>query len=223
MRLTLLIAAAVALLVLARALDAGAWLAAALTWIHGLGPVAPLVFLLIYIVACVLLLPGSVLTLGAGAVFGVAYGIVIVWISAILGATAAFLVGRYLVRDWVARKIAANPKLQLLDTTVTREGWKIVALMRLSPVIPFNLLNYAFGATRVPLRDYVFASAVGMLPGTAMYTYLGSLAGELAGGSARARTPLEWSFYALGLLATVAVTVYLTRVARAGLARRAAA
>jgi uncharacterized membrane protein YdjX (TVP38/TMEM64 family) len=223
MRLILLIAAAVALLVLARALDAGAWLAAALTWIHGLGPVAPLVFLLIYIVACVLLLPGSVLTLGAGAVFGVAYGIVIVWISAILGATAAFLVGRYLVRDWVARKIAANPKLQALDTTVTREGWKIVALMRLSPVIPFNLLNYAFGATRVPLRDYVFASAVGMLPGTAMYTYLGSLAGELAGGSARARTPLEWSFYALGLLATVAVTVYLTRVARAGLARRAAA
>jgi uncharacterized membrane protein YdjX (TVP38/TMEM64 family) len=223
MRLILLIAAAVALLVLARALDAGAWLAAALTWIYGLGPVAPLVFLLIYIVACVLLLPGSVLTLGAGAVFGVAYGIVIVWISAILGATAAFLVGRYLVRDWVARKIAANPKLQLLDTTVTREGWKIVALMRLSPVIPFNLLNYAFGATRVPLRDYVFASAVGMLPGTAMYTYLGSLAGELAGGSARARTPLEWSFYALGLLATVAVTVYLTRVARAGLARRAAA
>ena len=221
MRLILLIAAAVALLVLARALDAGAWLAAALTWIHGLGPVAPLVFLLIYVVACVLLLPGSVLTLGAGAVFGVAYGIVIVWISATLGATAAFLVGRYLVRDWVARKIATNPKLQALDTTVTREGWKIVALMRLSPVIPFNLLNYAFGATRVSLRDYVFASAVGMLPGIAMYTYLGSLAGELAGGSARARTPLEWSFYALGLLATVAVTVYLTRVARAGLARRA--
>lgn len=223
MRLILLIVAAVALLVLARALDAGAWLAAALTWIHGLGPVAPLVFLLIYIVACVLLLPGSVLTLGAGAVFGVAYGFVIVWISATLGATAAFLVGRYLVRDWVTRKIGANPKLRALDTTVTREGWKIVALMRLSPVIPFNLLNYAFGATRVSLRDYVFASAVGMLPGTAMYTYLGSLAGELAGGSARARTPLEWSFYALGLLATVAVTVYLTRVARASLARRAPA
>jgi len=223
MRLILLIVAAVALLVLARALDAGAWLAAALTWIHGLGPVAPLVFLLIYIVACVLLLPGSVLTLGAGAMFGVAYGFVIVWISATLGATAAFLVGRYLVRDWVTRKIAANPKLQALDTTVTREGWKIVALMRLSPVIPFNLLNYAFGATRVSLRDYVLASAVGMLPGTAMYVYLGSVAGELAAGSARARTPLEWAFYGVGLVATVAVTVYLTRVARASLSRRAAA
>jgi uncharacterized membrane protein YdjX (TVP38/TMEM64 family) len=221
MRLILLIAAAVALLVLARALDAGAWLAAALTWIRSLGPVAPLVFLLIYVAACVLLLPGSVLTLGAGAVFGVAHGFVIVWISATLGATAAFLVGRYLVRDWVARTIAANPKLQALDVTVTREGWKIVLLMRLSPVIPFNLLNYAFGATRVSLRDYVLASVVGMLPGTAMYVYLGSVAGELAAGSAHARTPLEWAFYGVGLLATVAVTVYLTRVARASLARRA--
>ena len=223
MRLVLLIAAAVALLVLARALDAGAWLATALAWLRGLGPLAPLAFLLIYVIACVLLLPGSVLTLGAGAVFGVVQAFPIVWISATIGATAAFLVGRYLVRDWVARNIAANPKLQALDATVTREGWKIVALMRLSPVIPFNLLNYAFGATRVSLRDYVLASAVGMLPGTAMYVYLGSVAGELAAGSARARSPLEWAFYGVGLLATVAVTVYLTRVARASLARRAAA
>lgn len=223
MRLLLLIVAVVALLLLGRALDAGAWLGAALDWIRGLGPVAPLVFLGLYIIACVLLLPGSVLTLGAGAVFGVAKGIVIVWISAVLGATAAFLVGRYFVRDWVARTIAANPKLQALDSTVTREGWKIVALMRLSPVIPFNLLNYAFGATRVSLRDYALATAVGIIPGTAMYVYLGSVAGELAAGSTRARSPLEWAFYGVGLVATVAVTVYLTRVARASLARRTAA
>jgi len=222
MRLILLVAAAVALLLLGRALDAGAWLSAALTWIRSLGALAPLVFLGLYVVACVLLLPGSVLTLGAGAVFGVARGFAIVWISASLGATAAFLVGRYLVRDWVARTIATNPKLQALDATVTREGWKIVLLMRLTPVIPFNLLNYAFGATRVSLRDYALASALGILPGTAMYVYLGSVAGELAAGSARTRTPLEWAFYALGLIATVAVTVYLTRVARVSLARRAA-
>ena len=223
MKVLLLVTAAVVLLLLGYALDAGAWLAAALDWIRGLGPVAPFVFLLLYVVACVLLLPGSVLTLGAGAVFGVSRGVVIVWISATLGATAAFLVGRYLVRDWVARTIAANPKLQALDATVTREGWMIVLLMRLSPVIPFNLLNYAFGATRVSLRDYAAASAVGMLPGTMMYVYLGSVAGELAAGSARARTPLEWAFYGVGLVATVAVTVYLTRVARASLSRRAAA
>ena len=223
MRVLLLVAAAVALLLLGRAVDAGTWLAAALGWIRGLGPVAPVVFLLLYVVACVFLLPGSVLTLGAGAVFGVSRGIVIVWISATLGATAAFLVGRYLVRGWVAAKIAANPKLQALDATVTREGRTIVLLMRLSPVVPFNLLNYVFGATRVSLRDYVLASAIGMLPGTAMYVYLGSVAGELAAGSARARTPLEWAFYGVGLAATVAVTVYLTRVARASLSRRAAA
>lgn len=222
MKALLLVAVVVALLFLGRALDAGAWLGAALDWIRGLGPVAPFVFLLLYVLACVFLLPGSVLTLGAGAVFGVPRGVAIVWISATLGASAAFLVGRYLVRDWVARTIAANPKLQALDATVTREGWMIVLLMRLSPVIPFNLLNYAFGATRVSLRDYALASAVGMLPGTMVYVYLGSLASELAAGSARARTPLEWAFYGLGLAATVAVTVYLTRVARASLSRRAA-
>ena len=223
MRILLLVAAAAALLLLGRAVDAGTWLAAALGWIRGLGPAAPGAYLLLYVIACVLLLPGSVLTLGAGAVFGVSRGIVIVWISATLGATAAFLVGRYLVRGWVAAKIAANPKLQALDATVTREGRTIVFLMRLSPVVPFNLLNYVFGATRVSLPDYVLASAVGMLPGTVMYVYLGSVAGELAAGSARAHTPLEWAFYGVGLAATVVVTVYLTRVARASLSRRAAA
>ena len=223
MKALLLVVVVVALLVLGRALDAGAWLAVALAWIRGLGPAAPFVFVLLYVIACVLFLPGSVLTLGAGAVFGVTRGIVTVWIAATLGAAAAFLVGRYLVRAWVARRIAASPKLQALDATVTREGWMIVLLMRLSPVVPFNLLNYAFGATRVSLRDYVLGSAVGMLPGTMVYVYLGSVAGELAAGSARARTPLEWAFYGVGLLATVAVTVYLTRVARASLSRRAAA
>jgi uncharacterized membrane protein YdjX (TVP38/TMEM64 family) len=223
MRALLLVAAVVVLLLLGRALDAGAWLATALAWIRGLGPVAPLVFALLYVIACVLFLPGSVLTLGAGAAFGVPRGVVIVWIAATLGASAAFLVGRYLVRDWVGRTIAANPKLQALDATVAREGWMIVLLMRLSPVIPFNVLNYAFGATRVSLRDYALGSAIGMLPGTLMYVYLGSVAGELAAGSARARTPLEWGFYGVGLVATVAVTVYLTRVARASLSRRTAA
>ena len=223
MRIVLIAAAVLALFVLGRALDAQAWLAAALEWIHGTGVWAPIVFVLLYVTACVLLLPGSVLTLGGGAVFGVARGVPIVWLSAIAGATAAFLVGRYLARQWVERRVAANPKFQAVDAAVAREGWKIVFLMRLSPVIPFNLLNYAFGATRVSLRDYVLASALGMLPGTVTYTYLGSVAGEIAAGSARARTPAEWTFYGLGLLATVAVTVYVTRVARAALAKRAAA
>jgi uncharacterized membrane protein YdjX (TVP38/TMEM64 family) len=223
MRIVLIAAAVIALFVLGRALDAQTWLAAALEGIRGAGVWAPVVFLLLYVAACVLLLPGSVLTLGAGAVFGVARGAPLVWVSATAGATAAFLVGRYLVRQWVERRVAANPKFQAVDAAVAREGWKIVLLLRLSPVIPFNLLNYAFGATRVSLRDYVLASAIGMLPGTVTYTYLGSVAGDLAAGSLRARTPAEWTIYGLGLLATVAVTVYVTRVARAALARRAAA
>jgi uncharacterized membrane protein YdjX (TVP38/TMEM64 family) len=106
-----------------------------------------------------------------------------------------------------------------LDETVAREGWKIVALTRLSPVVPFNLLNYAFGLTNVRLRDYVIASWVGTLPGTILYVYLGSLAGDLtrvATGEVES-TPAEWTFYAIGLLATIAVTVYVTRVSNLAL------
>lgn len=213
-----------ALLLLAYLLDARAWLVSALEWIYGLGPWGPVAFCALYVLACVLLLPGSVLSLGAGVVFGLAKGIVVVSISATLGATTAFLVGRYVARGWVERAIAANPRFHAIDAAVAREGWKIVGLLRLSPVVPFNLLNYAFGVTRVRLRDYVLASWVGMLPGVVLYVYLGSLAGDLAigGAAGRTRTPAEWALYAVGLLATVAVTIYVTRVARAALARRVA-
>ncbi|MBU6430416.1 MAG: VTT domain-containing protein, partial [Cyanobacteria bacterium REEB65] len=103
---------------------------------------------------------------------------------------------------------------------VAAEGWKIVLLTRLSPVFPFNLLNYAFGITEVSLKDYFFASWIGMLPGTILYVYAGSLAGDLAAlGRGRARGPLEWTFYAIGLAATVAVTLYITRVARKAIDR----
>ncbi|MGH7415193.1 MAG: TVP38/TMEM64 family protein [Candidatus Rokuibacteriota bacterium] len=207
-----------------RYFDTPALLTSALDWIRGLGAWGPAVFIVLYVLATVLFLPGSVLTLGAGVVFGVIKGSVIVSISATLGATAAFLVGRYLARGWVARRIEGNARFKAIDAAVAREGWKIVGLTRLSPVFPFNLLNYAFGVTRVSLRDYLLASWIGMMPGTVMYVYLGSLAGDLAalGAGRRARTPAEWGFYVVGLLATVAVTVYVTRLARAALARRVA-
>jgi uncharacterized membrane protein YdjX (TVP38/TMEM64 family) len=188
----------------------------ALDWIAGLGPAAPLLFIAIYILACVLFIPGSILTLGAGVIFGVVKGSVIVSISATLGATCAFLIGRYLARDWVARKIEGNAKFKIIDAAVAREGWKIVGLVRLSPVFPFNLLNYAFGLTRVSLRHYFFASWIGMMPGTVMYVYIGSLAGNLAkiGVKGQTRPPAEWAFYLVGLFATIVVTVYVTRLAR---------
>jgi len=193
-----------------------------LAWISGLGPLGPLIFIGLYILACVLLLPGIILTLGAGAVFGVVQGFITVLTGATLGATCAFLVGRYLAREWVARRIAGNEKFKAVDEAVAREGWKIVLLTRLSPVFPFILLNYVFGLTRVSLKHYFFASWLGMIPGTMMYVYIGSLAGDLAGLGAggRTRTPAEWVLYGIGLLATLVVTVFVTRLARKAMSSR---
>src|SRR5437667_593044 len=193
-------------------------LKAALDWIGKLGPWGPVIFVGLYVVATVLFVPGSVLTLGAGAVFGVALGSVCVSISATLGATAAFLVGRYLARDGIARKIEKNEKFATIDRAVAEEGWKIVLLTRLSPVFPFTLLNYAFGLTRVKLSHYVLASWLGMIPGTVMYVYLGSLVNVGAGH--RQRTTGEWVLYGVGLLATIAVTIFVTRVARKALEKK---
>jgi uncharacterized membrane protein YdjX (TVP38/TMEM64 family) len=190
----------------------------ALDWLGKLGPWGPVIFVGIYVVATVLFIPGSVLTLGAGAVFGVGLGLVCVSISATLGATVAFLVGRYLARDAIARKIEKHEKFAAIDRAVADEGWKIVFLTRLSPVFPFTLLNYAFGLTRVRLSHYVLASWIGMMPGTVMYVYLGSLINVGAGH--RQRTTGEWVLYGVGLLATIAVTIFVTRVARKALQKK---
>jgi uncharacterized membrane protein YdjX (TVP38/TMEM64 family) len=210
--------------VAARGLDTRTAVESALAWVTGLGPWGPAMFVLLYVVVTVLMLPAVALTLGAGALFGVVWAFVLVALGATLGAVAAFLVGRYLARDMVSRRIAASAPLGAIDEAVAREGWKIVALTRLSPAFPFVLLNYAFGLTRVSLRHYVPATLVGMMPGIALYAYLGSLAGDVAAAAAggRARTPGEWALYGLGFLATVAVTVYVTRLARAALASRVA-
>lgn len=193
-----------------------------LDWVAGLGPTGVIAFIAIYVLACVFMVPGSVLTLGAGAVFGVVKGTLIVSAASTLGATAAFLVGRHLARERVARWIEGDARFRAVDEAVGREGWKIVGLTRLSPVFPFNLLNYAYGITRVRLRDYVLASWVGMFPATVMYVYLGSLAGSLAtlGPRGGGRTPAQWALFGVGLLATVAVTVFVTRIAREALAKK---
>lgn len=190
----------------------------ALNWVEQLGPVGPAIFILIYIAACVLFIPGSALTLGAGAIFGVVRGSIIVSVGSTLGATAAFLVGRYIARDWIARKIEKNEKFAAIDQAVGSEGWKIVGLTRLSPIFPFSMLNYAYGLTRVSLRDYVLASWIGMMPGTIMYVYLGSLA--RLGIEAQSATTAQTALKIVGLLATVAVTVYVTKIAREALRAR---
>ncbi len=212
----------IALIIVARRFGAASALKDVLDWISSLGAVAPVVFIAIYVVACVMFIPGSILTIGAGVIFGVVWGSIYVSVASTTGATAAFLVGRYLARDWVARKLEGNSKFKAIDEAVGCEGWKIVALTRLSPVFPFNLLNYAFGLTKVDLRHYVIASWAGMIPATVMFVYIGSLSGDLARAASGVpvQTPFKWALDAIGLVATVAVAVYATRIATQALRER---
>ncbi len=181
----------------------------ALLWVNNLGAIGVIVFILIYNLATILFIPGSLLTLGGGAIYGVLWGSIYVFISATLGATIAFLIGRHFARNWVSQKIQAYPRFQLIDIAVAKNGLKIVLLTRLSPIFPFNLLNYAFGITRVSLRDYILGS-LGMIPGTIMYVYIGSLAGDIAMlGMPQTMSPqaqvAQWSLKIIGLLATRSV------------------
>lgn len=187
-----------------------------LEWVDGLGALGFVAFIAIYILATVAFLPGSILTLGAGVVFDVIQGSICVFLGATLGASLAFLIGRYLARGWVSGRIAGNEKFNAIDRAVGREGFKIVLLTRLSPIFPFNLLNYALGVTGVSLRDYVLG-CVGMIPGTIMYVYIGSLAGSIAmiGSEEQPTDPtIQWAIRIIGFIATVAVTLYVTRIAR---------
>ncbi len=214
--LALLAAAIVAALVFLPLSD---YLNLAIQWVGQQGAWGPLLVGLLYIVGCVFFAPGAILTLGAGLLFGVVLGTVTASIASVLGATAAFLIGRYLMRDWIEQKLEAYPRFHAIDEAVGQNGFKIVFLTRLSPAFPFNLLNYAFGLTRVSLRDYVLASWIGMFPGTLMYVYLGSMAGSVAGLAA---TDASGSIahqvrMAVGLVVTILVTVLITRIARKAL------
>lgn len=173
--------------------------AALQSWVQGSGVAAPLLFMLVYAVATVLFLPGSLLTLAGGALFGPLWGTLYSLTGATLGATLAFLVARYLAADWVAHK--AHGKLQHLIEGVEKEGWRFVAFVRLVPVFPFNLLNYALGLTRIRLWHYVLASYVCMLPGALAYTYLGYAGREAAAGGAGM---IQKGLLALGLVALAA-------------------
>lgn len=203
--------------------QASGWLPRVAERIAGLGAAAPLIFAAAYIVATVLLVPGSLLTLAGGALFGVLRGTIIVLLAATVGACAAFLIARYLARARVAGKVQTDPRFAAIDRAIGASGLKIVVLLRLSPVVPFNLLNYALGITSVRFVHYLIGCAA-MLPGTLLYVYYGRVIGDVAALAAGARVPRGSSYYVLlgvGLLATVLVTAILTRIARRELARSA--
>jgi len=220
-KVIVVIVAIVALIVLGRHFHLGEVFSAMLDRIRDLGALAPVLFIILYIVGAILFVPGSVLTIGGGVLFGLLWGSVYVSIGATIGATAAFLIGRYLARDWVRAQLEGNRKFVAIDEAVGREGWKIVLLTRLSPVFPFNLLNYAFGLTAVKLRDYFLATWIGIIPGTVLYVYLGSLGGSLANSGKSRQTPAQWALDIIGLAATVGVAVYASRVASRALKENA--
>jgi uncharacterized membrane protein YdjX (TVP38/TMEM64 family) len=192
--------------------------------VEGLGTTGALLFIAGYTVATVAFIPGSLLTLAAGAVFGIAKGTLLVFIGATIGETAAFLIARHVARDAVSRRVRRDPRFAAIDDAIAGQGRKIVLLLRLSPVFPFNLLNYALGLTRISLRDYIVAS-IGILPGTLLYVYSGKVAGDIAAIAAGVQTPRGTGYYivlAVGLGATIAVTVMITKIARRALQKRGA-
>jgi uncharacterized membrane protein YdjX (TVP38/TMEM64 family) len=211
-----------ALVVLGRV--AGAYVPLFAAWVDGLGFWGPAVFVAGYAAAVVAFVPASLLTLAAGAIFGLGEGTAYVFVAATLGSCLAFLVARYVARGWVEARIQGDARFAAIDREIAQQGLRIVFLLRLSPAFPFNLLNYALGLTRVSFGDYALA-AVGMLPGTFLYVYLGRLAGDLAavaGGAGRESTTAERVLLAVGLAATLAVVAIVTRIARRALAEATA-
>jgi uncharacterized membrane protein YdjX (TVP38/TMEM64 family) len=208
----------VVLLVLGRA--AGGYIQDFALWVGGLGFWGPAVFVFGYVIAVVAFVPASLLTLGAGAIFGVVHGVIYAFVGATVGSCLAFLVSRYFARSAIEKKLEGKPRFAAIDRAVEAEGLKIVFLLRLTPAVPFNLLNYALGLTRVRFREYGIAS-VGMLPGTLLYVYSGKVAGDVAALAGNSSIARGWGYYsvlALGLIATLAVTLVITRSARRALA-----
>ena len=185
---------------------------------RALGWLGPVAYGAAYVVAAVSFVPGSALTLGAGALFGPWLGLAVVSLASTTAAAVAFLIARHLARRRVESLARSYPRFQAVDRAIAEGGWKVVALLRLSPAMPFSAGNYLFGLTAVRFWPYVLTSWVFMLPGTFLYVYLGH-AGRVAASGGQ-RTPAEWALLGAGLLATVAVTAYVTRLARQGMAKQ---
>ena len=204
-----LVAVVVLLAVAFSVLPIGAWLAAFQTWVHDLGPAGWIVYALVYAACVTLFVPASILTLGAGAIYGLGVGVGVVLAGATLGATISFLLARTLLRDRIEHMTRGNARFRALDRAIAKEGAKIVFLVRLAPVFPFTYINYAFGLTGVATTPYVLASLVGMTPATFAYVYIGYAAAHAASGSDSARTVLQ----VVGAVAAIVVTIIVARIA----------
>lgn len=198
------------------------WVQAFSEWVRELGAVGVIAFIAVYALATVFFLPGWIFTVAAGLIYGVAGGTAVALTGAIIGSALAFLCGRYLVRRKVELATKGNRKFKAIDHAIGKEGWKIIGLLRLSPLIPFNLSNYFYGVTAVAFWPYLLASAVGMLPGTLLYAYLGS-AGQASLSGAQEQSLLKYLFLAIGLVATIVVVFLVSRMAKNALRKAGAA
>src|SRR6266487_3537163 len=222
-RLVALIAILIALFLAMKFLPVHEWLRSFNDWVTRMGVVGIFIFIGVYAVATVLLAPGSILTIGAGFAFGLSKGFLAVSAGSTLGAALAFLVARFIAREKVEATAKGNEKFREIDKAIGKQGAKLIFLLRLSPLIPFNLSNYFYGLTGVKFWPYVLASWIGMMPGTLLYVYIGT-AGKAAvsaaaGGEAMKHGWQQWALVSVGLAAAVIVTIWVTKIARGALHR----
>jgi uncharacterized membrane protein YdjX (TVP38/TMEM64 family) len=213
-----LVASAIFIAVASRILPGSSWVREFNSWIESLGTTGIFFYIAVYAIVAVLLGPSWLMTIGAGFIFGLGRGATIVWAGAVLGAALSFLVARHIARERVAKWARKNEKFSAIDRAIARKGWRIVLLLRLSPVVPYTISNYLYGLTAIRFLPYVLASAVGMIPLILVYTYIG-VAGRAAAGVERQRTTWEWVAIGVGLLATVTAAVLIARAARRELAK----
>lgn len=203
-------------------LPVAGWVKSFSSWIQHLGLAGALIFIGVYALAALLFLPGAIFTIAAGLVYGFAGGTAVALVGATLGAGLAFLSGRYLFRNRMKKFAGENKKFGAIDDAIGKQGWKIVGLLRLSPLIPFNVSNYFYGVTAIGFWPYLLASFIGMAPGTLLYAYLGAIGQAGLSGEEKGHSSLEWTFLGIGLLVTVGVTIFVSRLARNALKRTGA-
>src|SRR5437016_7056761 len=226
-RLIALVAIVIALFLVMRFLPVREWLRSFNDWVGQMGIAGIFIFIGVYAVATVLMAPGSILTIGAGFAFGLWKGFLAVSAGATFGASLAFLVARFIARDKIEAIAKRNETFRKIDNAIGKEGAKLIFLLRLSPVIPFNLSNYFYGLTAVRFWPYALASWIGMMPGAFLYVYIGTAGraavSAAAGGEAIKRSWQYWTFLSVGLAATIAVTFWVTKIARSVLRKTEAA
>jgi len=192
------------------------WLEQSMLWIQQSGWIGWVWFVVLYALSCVFFLLGSVLSFGAGAVYGFWPATILVSLGSIVGAMANFLIARYLVRGWVEKKFSKSRKFRALNHAIAQDGWRILLLTRISPVLPHSLVSCAFGLSAMPFWKYMVISWIGFLPISAAYAYGGAIFGRAAKGGLH-QGPHAWAAYSVELIITLVITVWITRIAQKSL------